>query len=142
MAGGMDGPLSEGSTSMLSHASSILLILGSIAQTSVMVQDFEKATPSPTVWVVNIPNENASVKLSTDNAREGKQCLKLHYRFVAEGGFQYLGVPVKTKACGARRLLTLRAVLVCQFLIRCASSSTTMSGFSIALMSSASLSTW
>ena len=34
-----------------------------------------------------------------------------------------ISVPVSTKACGARRLLTLRAVLVCQFLIRCASSS-------------------
>jgi hypothetical protein len=86
---------------MFNHASSLLLTLGLLAQvtgtTSVMVQDFEKSTPSPTVWVVNIPNENASVKLSTDDPHEGKQCLKLHYRFVEGGGFQYLGVPVKTK---------------------------------------------
>jgi len=65
--------------------------------TPVLVQGYETATPAPTVWAVNIPNENASVKLSSDHPHEGKQCLKLHYRFVAKGGFQYLGVPNKTR---------------------------------------------
>ena len=49
------------------------------------------------MWVVNIPNENASVKLSTDHPHEGKQCLKLHYQFVGAGQFQYLGIPNKVK---------------------------------------------
>ncbi len=44
---------------------------------SVMVQDFEKASPAPSVWVVNIPNENASVQLATEQPHDGKQCLKL-----------------------------------------------------------------
>jgi Glycosyl hydrolases family 16 len=65
--------------------------------TRVMVQDFEKNSPQPTVWVVNIPNENASVKLSTDRPHEGKQCLTLHYKFVGTGQFQYLGIPNKVK---------------------------------------------
>jgi hypothetical protein len=65
--------------------------------TPVMLEDFEKASLKPTVWVVNIPNENASVQLSTDGPHDGKQCLKLHYRFVAAGGFQYLGIPNKVK---------------------------------------------
>lgn len=59
----------------------------------VMVQDFENVASPPTVWVVNIPNENASVQLSTDQPHDGKQCLKLHYHFVRTGNFQYLGVP-------------------------------------------------
>jgi hypothetical protein len=63
--------------------------------TPVVVEDFEKASSQPTVWVVNIPNENASVRLSTDAPREGKQCLKLHYHFLGNGGFQYLGIPIK-----------------------------------------------
>ena len=49
------------------------------------------------MWVVNIPNENASVQLSADHPHEGKQCLKLHYHFVGTGQFQYLGIPNKTK---------------------------------------------
>jgi hypothetical protein len=65
--------------------------------TAVMVQDFEKVTPPPTVWVVNIPNENASVQLSTDQPHDGKQCLKLHYHFVGAGNFQYLTIPNKVK---------------------------------------------
>ncbi len=65
--------------------------------TSVVVQDFEKPASLPKVWVVNIPNENASVQLSTDHPHDGKQCLKLHYHFVGTGQFQYLGVPNKTK---------------------------------------------
>ncbi|HUD83886.1 MAG TPA: hypothetical protein VMQ67_10300, partial [Candidatus Saccharimonadales bacterium] len=61
----------------------------------VMVQDFEQVSSLPTVWVVNIPNENASVQLSTDHPHDGKQCLRLHYHFVSTGNFQYLGIPNK-----------------------------------------------
>jgi hypothetical protein len=67
------------------------------ALTRVMVQEFEKPSLQPKVWVVNIPNENASVKLSTDRVYEGKQCLALHYKFVGAGQFQYLGIPNKVK---------------------------------------------
>jgi hypothetical protein len=66
----------------------------------VMVQDFEQASSLPTVWVVNIPNENASVQLSTDDPHDGKQCLKLHYHFVSIGNFQYLGIPNKVRIGG------------------------------------------
>ncbi len=65
--------------------------------TPVMVQDFEKPTLKPSVWVVGIPNENASVQLSNDQPHDGKQCLKLHYHFLAVGGFQYLGIPNEVK---------------------------------------------
>jgi hypothetical protein len=65
--------------------------------TRVMVQDFEKTAPSPTVWVVNIPSENAVVQLSKDHPHDGKQCLKLHYHFVGAGQFQYIGIPNKTR---------------------------------------------
>ena len=65
-----------------------------------MVQDFEKSSLTPTVWVVNIPNENASVQVSTDHPHEGKQCLKLHYHFLGAGPFQYLGIPNKTTIHG------------------------------------------
>lgn len=65
--------------------------------TPVMVQDFEKASSLPKVWVVNIPDENATVQLSTDHPHEGKQCLKLHYHFLGKGEFQYIGIPNKTK---------------------------------------------
>jgi len=58
--------------------------------TRVTLQDFENASAKPTVWVVNIPNENAAVQLSTDHPHEGRQCLKLHYHFTAGG--QYLGI--------------------------------------------------
>ena len=64
---------------------------------NVTVQDFEKASLQPTVWVVNIPNENASVRISSEEPHDGKQCLKLHYRFVGTGNFQYLGVPNKIR---------------------------------------------
>lgn len=60
--------------------------------TAVMVQDFEKDDSLPKLWVVNIPEENASLQLSTDKPTEGKQCLKLHYHFTGDG--QYLGVDV------------------------------------------------
>ena len=77
------------------------LVAGTMAPargaTPVMVQDFEKASLQPTVWVVNIPNENAAVRLSSEQPHEGKQCLKLHYHFVATGPFQYLGIPNKVK---------------------------------------------
>ena len=74
--------------------------------TMVMVEDFEKVSSPPTVWVVNIPNENASVQLSTDQPHEGKQCLKLHYHFVETGNFQYLGIPNKVRI--QARVHTLR----------------------------------
>jgi len=67
------------------------------AATPVMVEDFEKASLQPTVWVVNIPNENASVQLSNDQPHDGKRCLKLHYHFLGSGDFQYLGIPCKVK---------------------------------------------
>jgi hypothetical protein len=90
-------------------ASTLLLAVGLLAQapgtTPVILQDFESSSPSPTVWVVNLPNENASVRLSTDDPREGKRCLGLHYRFVEGGGFQYLGVPVKVKVLAAAHKL-------------------------------------
>ncbi|MGO9201682.1 MAG: hypothetical protein ACLQM8_14245 [Limisphaerales bacterium] len=63
----------------------------------VMVQDFEKTDAPPTVWVVNIPQENASVQLSTAEPHDGKQCLKLHYHFLGAGNFQYLGIPNKVR---------------------------------------------
>jgi hypothetical protein len=81
----------------------ILLVCGMAptrGSTPVMVQDFEQAASQPTVWVVNIPNENASVTLSTDQPHEGKQCLKLHYHFVGAGQFQYLGIPNKVRVQG------------------------------------------
>jgi len=65
--------------------------------THVMVRDFEKAASPLTVWVVNIPNENASVELSTHEPHEGKRCLRLHYHFIGTGKFQYLGVPNKVR---------------------------------------------
>ena len=77
---------------------SLLLTCGmapSWGATPVMVQDFEKTTLEPSVWVVGIPNENASVQLSTDQPQEGQRCLKLHYHFLGSGGFQYLGIPNK-----------------------------------------------
>jgi len=81
----------------------ILLTWGSAAAWGTgpaMVQDFEAVSAPPTVWVVNIPNENASVQLSTDQPHDGKQCLKLHYHFVDTGQFQYLGIPNKVKVLG------------------------------------------
>jgi hypothetical protein len=56
--------------------------------TSVVVQEFEKTGLKPEVWVVNIPGENAKVQLSADHPQEGKQGLKLHYRFTAGGNVQ------------------------------------------------------
>jgi hypothetical protein len=63
--------------------------------TPVLIEDYEKAASLPNLWVVGIPNENASVQLSADHPRDGKQSLKLHYHFT--GGGQYMGVshPVK-----------------------------------------------
>jgi hypothetical protein len=63
--------------------------------TPVMVQDFERPSLTASVWVVNIPNENASVRLSTERPGQGKQCLSLHYHFTGVG--QYLGVPIPVK---------------------------------------------
>ncbi len=83
------------------RALAALMILGPVAQAigsdPVMVQDFEKPGQAPTPWVVHIPNENASVQLSTDRPREGRRCLALHYQFTPGEKFEYLGVPVKVK---------------------------------------------
>jgi hypothetical protein len=81
----------------------LLLVCGMASAwglTPVMVQDFEQVTSLPAVWVVNIPNENASVALSTEQPHDGQQCLKLHYHFVGTGSFQYLGIPIKTRIQG------------------------------------------
>lgn len=75
---------------------SILLTLGivpALASTPVMVQDYEKVKVQPTVWVVNIPNENASVQLSNAHPQQGKGSLKLHYHFTGAG--QYLASPTR-----------------------------------------------
>ncbi len=77
-----------------------LLASGSLAAadtgtTPVMVQDFEKPSSLPSVWVVDIPNDHASVQLSSTDPFQGKQCLKLHYHFTTAGGNQYLGIPNK-----------------------------------------------
>jgi hypothetical protein len=63
--------------------------------TAVPVEDFEKASSLPKVWVVGIPNDSASLDLTTDHPFAGKQSLKLHYRFTAGG--RYLGIPIKTR---------------------------------------------
>lgn len=70
-------------------------VLSARAATRVMVQDFEKPSSLPTVWVANVPEGSARVKLVSDHPYEGKQCLDLHYHFT--GGGQYLGVPVPVK---------------------------------------------
>src|SRR5208283_1792462 len=49
---------------------------------------------------VGIPNENASIQFSTEHPYDGKQCLKLHYRFTGNG--QYLGVNVPVRRIQAR----------------------------------------
>jgi hypothetical protein len=78
-----------------------LLLITAIApasgSTQVIVQEFEKAASLPNVWVVNIPNENASVQLTTEHPQGGKQCLKLHYKFIGTGQFQYPEVPNKAR---------------------------------------------
>lgn len=61
----------------------------------VTVQDFEKVTVPLRVWVVNIPNENASVKPSAERRHQGQKSLKLHYHFTGAG--QYLGVPLPVR---------------------------------------------
>lgn len=87
----------------------LMLLVSSVAPTwgatEVMVQDYEKLPSPPSVWVVNIPNENASVQGSTDQPHDGKQCLKLHYHFVSTGNFQYLGIPNKVEILAPVRTL-------------------------------------
>lgn len=86
----------------------MLAVLPAWGATSVMVEDFEEVGSEPTVWVVNIPNENASVQLSKDEPWRGKQCLKLHYQFLEGGNFQYLGIPIKVKVFGPVHKLRFR----------------------------------
>ncbi len=76
----------------------IVLVCGTAmagAATPIMVQDFERPAALPKVWVVGIPNENATVKLATEHPFQGQQSLNLHYRFTGAG--QYLGVPIPVK---------------------------------------------
>ena len=54
-----------------------------------VVQDYEKDSSLPKLWVVGIPNENATVGLSMEHPHDGKRCMELHYHFT--GGGQYLG---------------------------------------------------
>jgi hypothetical protein len=61
----------------------------------IAVQDFEGVTAPLKVWVVNMPDQNASVKLSSEHPYQGKQSLQLHYHFTGAG--QYLGVPLPVK---------------------------------------------
>jgi len=72
------------------------------------VQDYEKASSTPSVWVVNIPNDNASVRLSSERPFEGKQCAAVRYRFTSGGPFQYLGVPNKVRVLAPIRRLRYR----------------------------------
>ncbi|MDB5329269.1 MAG: hypothetical protein JWP03_420, partial [Phycisphaerales bacterium] len=76
----------------MKHALVLICVLAScIARawgaTAVPVQDFEKDSSLPTVWVVGIPNDNASVRLSADHPHDGKHCAELRYHFT--GGGQY-----------------------------------------------------
>ena len=75
--------------------------------TAVLVEDFETVSSLPTVWVVNIPNENASVKLSTDRPHDGKQCLKLHYHFLATGSSSTSASPTRSRSRQRPRLCLL-----------------------------------
>lgn len=74
-----------------------LTAMPAMGVTHVTLEDFEKADRPHTVWVVNIPNENAAVELSTASPHSGSRCLKAHYHFVETGGFQYLGIPNKVR---------------------------------------------
>ena len=65
--------------------------------TPIMVQEYEKASSLPQVWVVNIPNDHASVALTREHAQDSGQCLRLQYKFKGTGEFQYLGIANKTK---------------------------------------------
>ena len=60
---------------------------------SPLVERFEKGAAPPKIWVVNIPDENASAQIATEHPAEGEACLKLHYHFTGDG--QYLGIPLK-----------------------------------------------
>ncbi len=54
-------------------------------------------------WIVGQPNESVSAAITTDQAAEGRQSLRLDYKFT--GGGQYLGVPVPVKIEAPIRLL-------------------------------------
>ena len=78
----------------------ILLTLGIVsvcAAAPVMIQDFEKASPLPTVWVVNIPNESVSAQLSILQPHDGQQALRLRYHFIDTRQYQYVGMPNKVE---------------------------------------------
>ncbi|MES2439359.1 MAG: carbohydrate binding domain-containing protein [Verrucomicrobiota bacterium] len=75
----------------------LCVTITTVGAATVMVEDFEKAELKPKVWVVNVPNENASVDRLAGNAHDGESCLKLRHRFLGEGNFQYLGIPHKVR---------------------------------------------
>jgi len=68
------------------------------ALTPVLAEDFEKASSLPKVWVVNIPESNASLQLSTEHPHHGKQSLKLHYHFTDAGQYLGIDIPLKVEA--------------------------------------------
>lgn len=77
---------------------------------TVMVQNYEQPSSLPNVWVVNMPNGSATAELSREDPHEGKQCVKVHYRFTASGGYEYLGV--------ANRVRILKPVSTLRYWIR------------------------
>ncbi|MGI4792048.1 MAG: hypothetical protein ACRYFS_24765 [Janthinobacterium lividum] len=82
------------SNNLLASIAAVTCVLGlsffssSCRAAPVMVQSFEKASSLPSVWVVDIPNGNASVQLSAMNPAQGKLCMKLHYHFTTGAGNQ------------------------------------------------------
>ena len=67
-------------------------------RSSVMVQDFETSSSAPSVWVVNIPDDHASVRVSAENPHDGKPVPEAALPIPPNAGpFQYLGIPNKTK---------------------------------------------
>ena len=83
----------------------LALLTPASAAPPLIVQDFESPAAAPKVWVVNIPNQNAVVQISAEHPHAGASCLKLHYHFVATGGFQYLGLPNTVELAGPVREL-------------------------------------
>lgn len=65
------------------------LALAADAPNRVLVQGFENGAPQAKVWVVNIPEENASLELSSEQTQQGEKSLEVHYQFSGPG--QYLG---------------------------------------------------
>ena len=75
----------------------VLWSLPSAATPPIVVEDYEKSTGSLPTWVVNIPETNASAKVSSLHPHDGKQCLDVHYKFTEGTNYQYIGVANKVK---------------------------------------------